>query len=181
MIPNSQVATIVEPCGHRSVDYKTHVMSIGPGPMGTWETLQIMAKLAREAPEYYEFCEFVRDYLVHAHHVRTPDDIDRSLRAIYAYTPEEVETLYAPPYNVSQLKQTGKLLGDCDDITMMYCACFHMFGWRSRMVAMRTRQNDPEFYHVVPEVQQAVTWKRYDPTLSQPTLHKHFGTMIVYV
>ena len=176
---------IVDRCiGNPSGQYSLRAMSIAPGPQGTLETLRIMAGLSRDAMNYQDFCSFMANLICSGDGNFTrsgPDIIDRYLRSIFRYVNEDVETLYSPAYNVWQLTQTGYLMGDCDDISMMYAAVFNALGMRSRFVAMRTKPHDPNFYHVVVEVYYQGRWIRYDATVPPRTVHIEFGLMEVEV
>lgn len=154
------------------------IMSIAHGPQGTRETLRIMAGLARDAKESPEFCAFVKEVTCT---VRDPYALDRFIRARYRYQFEEVETLYAPRFNVMFYRSNGYFTGDCDDVTMLYCAIFYVLGYNTRMVAMRTKREDENYYHVVPELFINNQWLRFDPTVPINTQHLYFGTMIEYV
>lgn len=149
-------------------------MSIALGPQGTQETLRIMAALVRAAADDNVFREFASQY-------RTPAEVDLMLRIVYTYIEEPIETLYAPQYNLSHLYQFGSIIGDCDDISMFYAAVFTVIGIRTRFVAMRTRRNDPEFYHVV--VEDLDSQRRYDATVPPNMVYQmiDYGKMVQYV
>ena len=154
------------------------IMSIANGPQGTRETLRIMAGLAREARHSLEFCTFVRDLTCEVH---TPEEMDDYIRARYTYQHEDIETLYAPRFNVLHYRLHGYFTGDCDDVTILYCAIYNALGYPSRMVAMRTKRNDENYFHVVPELFIHERWLRFDPTVPPGTRHIYFGTMEEYV
>lgn len=173
---------LIEPCGHQSAQYAVHEMSIGPGPQGTLETVRMMARLSKEALNYQDFCNFMASLVCDSRLCTLhPDVIDSYLRTIYRYENEQVETLYSPAYNVYQLQRTGYLIGDCDDISMVYASVFLALGYRSRFVAMRTKPQDTEFYHVVVDCKVGEHWKRYDATVPIGTIRTSYGSLVVEV
>lgn len=175
---------IVEPCNlaTRGSEYTLRQMSIAPGPMGTMETLRIMAVLAKDALTYLDFCTFMSDIICNGAVLTLhPNDIDIYLRGIYRYVNEDVETLYSPAYNAWHFRQNGYIMGDCDDICMMYAAVFHALGYRSKFVAMRTKPRDLNFYHVVIETFVEGRWLRFDATVPRGTIHTDYGLMEVTV
>lgn len=147
---------------------------IPDGNAGTRATLVTMANLATCALSDELFSTFATMF-------NTTNDVDRQLRPRYQYLDEEVETLYAPEYNLLHMLETGYLIGDCDDIAMFYAAIFKGMGLPTRLVAMRTKHNDPEFYHVVVEVFERNRWRRYDPTVVPSLAQVDFGQMVQYV
>jgi len=153
-------------------------INIPDGHPGTRVTLRIMAALSREAKQSQSFCEFVKEMTCT---VKTPDEMDSYMRARFRYVPEDIETLYAPRMNVQHYREFGYFIGDCDDITMMYCAIFYALGYPSRMLAMRTNPNDPNFTHVVPELFINQAWRRFDPTVEVDVRHVFYGAMHEYV
>lgn len=148
-------------------------MSIATGPQGTRETLRIMATLAREAADSELFRQFASVF-------KTPQEVD-SIRQHYEYTPEPVETLYTPQYNLHMFITTGKFIGDCDDVAMLYAAVFYVKDIPARFVAMRTKQHDPDFYHVVVEAFIHGAWKRFDPTVPPSMVQTDYGRMTEYL
>lgn len=148
--------------------------TIAPGPQGTAETLRVMAGLARNAATWDTFQVFSRLF-------ENAAQVDKTLRPHYEYVAEEVETLYAPEYNLMNLIRNGKLIGDCDDIAMFYAAIFYVLGIPARFVAMRTKKNDPLFYHVVVEAFEHDRWKRFDPTVIPSLVEIDFGQMLEYI
>lgn len=173
-----QCTKLVEPCGTRSAQYRVKELSIGPGQQGTVETVRLMARLAREALQYQDFCDFMSDIVCTRLSSISPDDIDNYLRTIYRYENEQIETLYSPAYNVYQLQRTGYLIGDCDDISMLYASVFLALGYKARFVAMRTKPNDMEYYHVVTDCKIGEHWKRYDATMPKQSIRTSYGSLI---
>lgn len=149
-------------------------MSIAPGALGTQETLRIMASLARNASDWGLFQEFAKRF-------QSANHVDATLRPLFEYTEEPVETLFAPEYNLAHLLRFGKLIGDCDDIAMFYAAVFFTMGIQSRFVAMRTKKTDSNYFHVVIEANEGNGWKRFDPTVIGGLQQIDFGRMVVYV
>jgi transglutaminase-like putative cysteine protease len=147
--------------------------TIQPGNAGTRETLVIMRNLALKAA-YSEF--FYR----WAMSFRNTDHVN-TIRDVYTYTPEEIETLIAPEYNLQYFMEFGTFIGDCDDIAMLYGAIFNVRGIRSRFVAMRTERDNPEFLHVVIEAYEDNRWKRFDPTVQPGLRQVDYGQMMEYL
>jgi len=152
----------------------SRITSIGPGEQGTLETLRIMAGLAREAANDSIFVEYARSF-------SNTSEVNQAHYGVYKYLHEEIETLYAPEFNLEHLQQTGELTGDCDDIAMFYAAIFKVLGIPCRFVAMKTRRHDLEFSHVVVEAFEDNRWKRYDATVMPGLVQIDFGRMIEYV
>lgn len=172
---------LIEPCGHQSAQYRVQKLSIGPGQQGTVETVRLMARLSREALDYEDFCNFMADLVCSRLSSLHPDEVDNYLRAVYRYQNEQVETLYSPAYNVFQMKRTGYLIGDCDDISMVYASVFIALGYKVRFVAMRTKPNDIEYYHVVVDCKIGEHWKRFDATMPKQSIRTSYGSLIIEV
>lgn len=149
-------------------------VSIATGAQGTLETLRIMRGLAVHAAEWDLFKDFALMF-------RSASEVDATLRPHYEYTDEPVETLFAPEYNLAHYMKFGKIIGDCDDIAMFYAAIFNVLGIRCRLVAMRTRRNDPNYFHVVVEAYEYDRWKRFDATVVPGLMQIDYGRMEVYV
>lgn len=147
------------------------IMSIGTGAQGTRETLRIMAGLARDACNDQLFADYASAF-------KTTAEVHREHYPLYKYQHEEVETLYAPEYNLQILFDTGSLTGDCDDISMFYAALFYAMGLPTRFVAMKTKKFDPEYLHVVTEAFEDNRWKRFDPTVTPGMVQIDYGRMI---
>lgn len=150
------------------------VMNIAAGPQGTLETLRIMAGLARNASQSPVFKQFTGIF-------KDAHDVDFAIRPRYEYTPEPVETLFAPEYNLAYFIDFGKVIGDCDDIAMFYAAIFYAMGIPCRFVAMKTKRNNPDYFHVVVEAFEQQRWKRFDPTVTPGLVQYDYGQMIVNV
>jgi len=148
---------------------------IPEGNPGTRITLQVMARLARRAITLPWFAEFALQF-------SNASSADSYLRPFFHYLDEDVETLYAPEFNLIHLLEHGNLIGDCDDIAMFYAAIFKAIGIeRIRFVAMRTRKGDPDFYHVVVEAFEDGRWKRFDSTVKPSLVQIDYGQMVEYV
>ena len=147
--------------------------TIGKGAQGTRETLRIMAGMVRRASAMELFREFAQMFP----NAQSVEEI----RKYYQYTPEDIETLYAPEYQLYLFIHTGKFTGDCDDIAMMYAAIFNVLGLPTRLVAMKTKRHDPEFLHVVVETLENNRWKRFDPTVKPGMVQIDFGQMVEYI
>jgi hypothetical protein len=153
------------------------VMNIAHGNQGTLETLRIMVGLTIEAVNDLPFRNAVNKYF----NLRTAGEIDAKIRNWYVYTPEEVETLYSPMFNMERFIMGADIIGDCDDIAMFLAAVLRVRQYPVRFVAMRTKRNDPEFYHVVVEALENKKWKRFDPTVIPGLVQVDYGRMVEYV
>jgi transglutaminase-like putative cysteine protease len=91
---------------------------------------------------------------------------DRFLRDHFRYVPENVETLVTPEYMLTSLENTGKVSGDCDDISILQGAIYKCLGLRVRFVAIRSEQDNPNYDHVFSEVLiPGSGWTVFDLTL----------------
>jgi transglutaminase-like putative cysteine protease len=90
---------------------------------------------------------------------------DRFLRDHFRYVPEKIETLVTPEYLLTSLENTGKISGDCDDISILQGAIYKCLGFRIRFVAIRSEKENPNYDHVFTEVLVGNDWVVYDLTL----------------
>ena len=104
--------------------------------------------------------------------MQTPNDrskllasADEYLRTRFIYEGEAIETLQHPEYMLNGLEMSGRLVGDCDDISTLHAALLTVLDFKVRFVAIRSTYNDPNFDHVYLEVNNGGTWIPYDITL----------------
>lgn len=150
--------------------------SVAPGEQGTYETLMLMHGLVREAVNDSHFREFA-----HYFDGMTPGEIDMRIRQSYTYVEESIETLYSPLFNMTRFLNGFDIVGDCDDVSMFLAALFTLRGFQTRFVAMRTKKNDPLYYHVVVEAFDGGKWKRFDPTVIPGLIQIDYGQMTVNI
>lgn len=148
--------------------------TIQAGPAGTKETLIVMRSLVARAAQSPVFRDFAKMF-------RTAQEVDETIRPYYDYTPEDVETLYAPEYNLANFINTARFIGDCDDIAMLYAAIFTVLRLPTRLVAMKTLKGDPQYDHVVVEVFEHGRWKRFDATVIPGLTQTDYGQMVEYI
>lgn len=77
-----------------------------------------------------------------------------------------------------ELERYGTFFGDCDDVTTFLGCAFLAVGIPVRFVAIRTREGDPEFRHVFPEVDCGSGWKPVDLTIAPAKEIHDFGRMV---
>jgi transglutaminase-like putative cysteine protease len=91
---------------------------------------------------------------------------DKYLRDHFVYVPENIETLVTPEYMLISLENTGKVSGDCDDISILQGAIYKCLGYRIRFVAIRSEKDNPNYDHVYSEIYIPDNgWTVYDLTL----------------
>lgn len=90
---------------------------------------------------------------------------DEFLRSRFVYADESIETLQHPEYMINGLEMSGRLVGDCDDISTLHAALLTCMGFKTRFVAIRSTFNDPNYDHVFIEAKHNDTWIPYDITL----------------
>lgn len=101
------------------------------------------------------------------------------LRSVFVYSSEIVETILTPDYMLSGLQSSGKLVGDCDDISTLHAALLTAMGFNTRFVAIRSTYLDPNFDHVFIEVESQSRWIPYDITIPLGTKIEYFGKLTV--
>lgn len=90
---------------------------------------------------------------------------DQFLRNHFTYIPENVETLLTPEYMLNSLENTGRVSGDCDDISVLQAAIYKCMGFRVRFVAIRSDPDNTNYDHVFSEIHNGENWIIYDLTL----------------
>jgi transglutaminase-like putative cysteine protease len=126
--------------------------------------------------------------LATALYVKSPTDkkqilsnVDKFLRSKFVYEPEAIETLMYPDYMLSGLEMSGRLVGDCDDISTLHAALLVALGFQVRFVAIRSLRESIDFDHVYLEVNNNGEWIMYDITLPLGTQIDYFGRIAVQV
>jgi transglutaminase-like putative cysteine protease len=147
--------------------------------MGTRATLAAMAQLANEAVSDPSFRMWV-----YANVPSTLDGMEAWIRARFRYRPEQEEVVRTIPFQLDHLAEHGYIEGDCDDVSTFLAAIAKAFGYRVRLVAIRS--DSVEFQHVFVEMQPVGAvlpgaWVRSDPTVVPNTIHKELERMVVYV
>lgn len=108
--------------------------------------------------------------------------VDRFLRERFIYAHEIIETLQYPDYMLSGLEMSGRLVGDCDDISTLHAALLTALGFKVRFVAIRSTPNDPNFDHVYIEVKDINDdWIMYDVTIPLGTQIDYSGRLAIQV
>jgi len=116
-----------------------------------------------------------------ANRLRTPASIDAYVRSVFRYESEPVETLCTVQFMVDSISKYGYFVGDCDDVSIFLASLLKSLGYRVKFVAIATKRNDPNFYHVFTDVMISGQWFRFDPTVSSGTTHIYYKEMIVNV
>ena len=131
--------------------------------MGTKQTLQVMATLAREAAKD-------KDFLVVARKLGSISAVDSFIRARYAYRDEREEIVRTPQFmlaDMGRIEEDGRIVGlegDCDDVATLYAAFACALGYHARLVAIRYNEGNPNFEHVFTEAYDG-DWRILDATM----------------
>jgi len=112
---------------------------------------------------------------------RLLENVDRFIRDKFTYSDEKIETLQHPDYMLKGLEVYNRLIGDCDDITMLHAALLIALGFQVHFVAIRDKHEDPNFNHVYLETENNGDWIMYDITLPLGTQVEYFGRIAVMV
>ncbi|MCI0618949.1 transglutaminase domain-containing protein [bacterium] len=112
---------------------------------------------------------------------RTLRNVDDYLRQRFIYLDEAIETLQTPEYMLGGLEMTGKLTGDCDDISTLHAAFLTCLRFSVRFVAIRSNFTDPNFDHVFIEAKSNGEWIPYDVTIPLGTQINYFGRLTIQV
>ena len=108
-------------------------------------------------------------------------NVDQFLRSVFIYEHEIIETLQYPDYMLAGLEISGRLVGDCDDISTLHAALLVALGFQVRFVAIRSTPNDPTFDHVYIEVKHNDDWIMYDVTIPLGTIIDYSGRLAIQV
>jgi transglutaminase superfamily protein len=101
--------------------------------------------------------------------------VESFLRSKFIYVDEKIETLVAPEYMLQGLEMTGTLRGDCDDISTLHAALLTCMDIKTRFVAIRSTQTDPNYDHVFIEAFDGIKWIPYDITVPAGTTIEWFS------
>lgn len=138
-----------------------------------------MVRLARSAASDPAFQSFAEQFY-------SIDQIDAWIRAHYLYRDEESEVVRSPQFMLADMGRkdqgrTVQLEGDCDDVATFTAALAKTLGYPSRIVAIRTDPNDPNYDHVFVEVSDGGAWKTLDATVPPGTEIQSVEDMTQYV
>ena len=109
------------------------------------------------------------------------ENVDTFLRSKFVYESELIETIQSPDYMLSGLEMSGRLIGDCDDISTLHAALLSALGFKVRFVAIRSIREQTDFDHVYIEVNLNDDWFMYDITLPLGTKIDYFGRLTIQV
>mgnify|MGYP001612044145 CR=1 FL=1 len=76
---------------------------------------------------------------------------------------------------------SGRLVGDCDDISTLHAALLTALGFQVRFVAIRSAYENPNFDHVYIEANNNGDWIMYDVTIPLNTPIDYFGRFTIAV
>lgn len=107
--------------------------------------------------------------------------VDQFLREKFVYASEMIETLQHPDYMLGGLEMSGRLVGDCDDISTLHAALLTALGFQVRFVAIRSLKQDINFDHVYIEANHNGEWIMFDITLPLGTIIDYFGRIAIPV
>jgi Transglutaminase-like superfamily len=133
-----------------------------------------MARLVQNAVKESDFLAFT---------IQFPSvyDVDPWVRAHFRYMTEPYEIIMTPGASLTAIQDHNFFVGDCDDVSTFEAAIFKALGFATRLVAIRTKSSDNNFYHVFVEVYLANCWVRYDATIAPGIIHQEYGRMMVNV
>jgi len=109
------------------------------------------------------------------------ENADEFLRSRFVYADESIETLQHPEYMLNGLEMSGRLVGDCDDISTLHAALLTCMGIKARFVAIRSTFNDPNYDHVYIEANDGKAWIPYDITLPLGAQIEWFARLTIAV
>jgi transglutaminase-like putative cysteine protease len=107
--------------------------------------------------------------------------VEAFLRRRFQYVDEKIETLVSPDYMLQGLEITGAIRGDCDDISTLHAAILTCMDIKVRFVAIRSRQDDPNYDHVFMEAFNGTDWVLYDITVPPGTPIEWFSRVAINV
>lgn len=108
-------------------------------------------------------------------------NVDQFLRSRFVYADEMIETLQTPEYMLSGLEMSGRLIGDCDDISTLHAALLTAMDFKVRFVAIRSNDNALDYDHVYIEVNDGNDWIVYDVTIPLGTEINYFRRLAIQV
>lgn len=97
----------------------------------------------------------------------------RFLRDIFG-----VETIKTPKYLYNEFRKFGKIVGDCDDLTMLLASILRSIGYPVRLVISAVRY--PFYNHIYLEVFINAKWYPLDLTINKPFKEKPYIFRKVY-
>jgi len=107
--------------------------------------------------------------------------VDEFLRSRFIYAGEAIETLQTPDYMLEGYRNSGRFVGDCDDISTLHAALLVALGFKVRFVAIRSIKEQTSFDHVYIEVNLNGDWIMYDVTIPLNTTVEYFGRLAIQV
>lgn len=161
------------------LNQRIHWGSIPEGRPGTQQTMQTMARLAREATRDPVFVEFIRQF-------GTLNDLETWMREHFTYRDEHEELIRTPRFMLADMGRTSGtrivgLEGDCDDAATFLSAAAKAMGYSARLVAIRYHRSNPDFEHVFAQALDQGQWVTLDPTVEVGTTIQSIEDMIVPV
>lgn len=106
---------------------------------------------------------------------------DTFLRERFVYESEAIETLLYPDYMLNGLEMSGRLVGDCDDISTLHATLLAALGFDVRFVAIRSTYTDPNFDHVYIEANLDGEWIMFDITIPYGATIEYFARINIPV
>jgi len=107
--------------------------------------------------------------------------VDGYLRDRFVYQSEAIETLLYPDYMLNGLEISGRLVGDCDDISTLHATLLTALGFPVRFVAIRSTYTDPNYDHVYLEANNDGDWIMYDVTIPLNSTIEYFSRLNIPV
>lgn len=108
-------------------------------------------------------------------------DVDTFLRDRFVYSHETIETLLYPDYMLNGLEMSGRLVGDCDDISTLHATLLTALGFPVRFVAIRSVRDDSNYDHVYLEANLDGEWIMFDVTIPLHTEISYFSRVAIPV
>lgn len=115
---------------------------IPSGRPGTWQTIQVMARLARQHSQHPAIRRL-------AESLGDPLGLENFLRQTWRFVPDPLfaEYIRAPGNQLAEFADKGYLQGDCDDAATLAAAVLAALNWPAEIMAIRL-PGMPEFSHV---------------------------------
>lgn len=151
---------------------------IWTGELGTLQTLQLMRSLVLQSLNSKRLVRFASKFWFKPDMLQS---VETFLRSRFQYVDEKIETLVAPDYMLQGLENTGAIRGDCDDISTLHAAILTCLDIKVRFVAIRSRQDDPNYDHVFMEAFNGTEWILYDITIPPGTPIEWFSRVAINV
>lgn len=98
----------------------------------------------------------------------------RFLKDIY-----KVETIKTPKHLIEELKTKGRIVGDCDDLSMLLATFLKVIGYPVRFVITAVG-NSLQYNHIYVEVNIDDKWYPLDLTLKLPFITKPYNFKKVF-